>query len=37
MKNAFYVARQTVFSVAVEKLRNYNIQDYDFAYGSVWV
>jgi hypothetical protein len=27
----------SVFSVAVEKLENWNIQDYDFACGSVWV
>jgi hypothetical protein len=26
-----------VFSVAVEKLKNYNIQDYNFVCGSVWV
>jgi hypothetical protein len=27
----------SVFSVAVEKLENWNIQDYNFACGSVWV
>jgi hypothetical protein len=26
-----------VFSVAVEKLKNYNLQDYNFVCGSVWV
>jgi hypothetical protein len=26
-----------VFSVAVEKLKNENILDYNFARGSVWV
>jgi hypothetical protein len=26
-----------VFSTAVEKLKSYNIQDYNFACGSVWV
>jgi hypothetical protein len=27
----------SVFSVAVEKLKNWNIHDYNFACGSVWV
>jgi hypothetical protein len=27
----------SVFSVAVKKLKNKNIQDYNFACGSVWV
>jgi hypothetical protein len=27
----------SVFSVAVEKLKNENIQDYSFICGSVWV
>jgi hypothetical protein len=27
----------SIFLSAVEKLKNWNIQDYNFAYGSVWV
>jgi hypothetical protein len=27
----------SVFSSAVKKLKNWNIQDYNFACGSVWV
>jgi hypothetical protein len=30
-------AGKIVFSVAVEKLKNEKIQDYNFACGSIWV
>jgi hypothetical protein len=34
---ATYDPVPSVFSSAVEKRKNYNIQDYNFACGSAWV
>jgi hypothetical protein len=33
----YFGPETSVFSVAVEKLKNYNMQGYNFARGSVWV
>jgi hypothetical protein len=35
--NACYHSVQNLLSVAVERLKNWNIQDYNFACGPVWV